>query len=491
MNKLKSHVLLIFIILIAIVLGIVIAAGIVFYVTFENSGKIAPGVFIKGVNISGMTKEEAGEAVSNYLSENMADHLTFSYSNYEYDVEVEQFDSHFDVDSAVEYAFQIGRNKGFVKNIKDYISSVMNQINIEPELVYDEEALDDYMDFLETSLPDQVEQAGYYIDNDELVITTGATGVGIQKEVLESMLLASLQDISYSNQVFVIPTYTTYPDALNLTKIHSEVYKPMVNASYTTNPYSFTVEETGVDFDVDEVAQTVLNVGTDEEYRFDLEYTNPEVKVSDFGMDAFPDLLGKHSTTYVNNANRTTNLRLASNAINGTVLMPGETFSFNSTVGPRTAARGYKEAAIYADGTVTDGIGGGICQVVTTLYNATIQADLEITERRNHTFVPSYANPGYDATVAYGSQDFKFTNSRSYPIKIVSSVENGYCTVSIYGLKTDNEYEVSIETEIIKTIPKKTSSGQTGYVADSYRVTKQNGTIISREKISRDTYSAR
>jgi vancomycin resistance protein YoaR len=98
---------------------------------------------------------------------------------------------------------------------------------------------------------------------------------------------------------------------------------------------------------------------------------------------------------------------------------------------------------------------------------------------------------GFDATVAYGSQDFKFMNSRDYPIKIVSVVANGYCTVTIYGVKTDNEYDVSIEAEIIKTIPKKTSSGQTGYVADSYRVTKQNGVIISRVKIARDTYSAR
>ena len=98
--------------------------------------------------------------------------------------------------------------------------------------------------------------------------------------------------------------------------------------------------------------------------------------------------------------------------------------------------------------------------------------------------------PGYDATVVYGSQDFKFKNTRDYPIKILSSVENGYCKVAIYGLKTDNEYDISIETNIIKTMAKKTSGGANGYVVDSYRVVKQNGVEISREKISRDTYSA-
>ncbi len=110
-------------------------------------------------------------------------------------------------------------------------------------------------------------------------------------------------------------------------------------------------------------------------------------------MEAFPDLLGTFSTRYVNNKDRTTNLTLASNKINGVVLMPGETFSFNSVVGPRTEAKGYKNAAIYSDGMVTDGIGGGICQIVTTLYNAVIKSDLEITVRRNHSFVPSYAEP--------------------------------------------------------------------------------------------------
>ena len=166
------------------------------------------------------------------------------------------------------------------------------------------------------------------------------------------------------------------------------------------------------------------------------------------------------------------------------------TFSFNGIVGPRTASRGYKAAAIYSDGTVVNDVGGGICQVVSTLYNAAIASNMDITERRNHSFLPTYVGPGYDATVVYGSQDFKFKNTRDYPIKVVASVEGGYCKVSIYGLKTDNEYDISIDTNIIKTMPKKSAGGSTGYVVDSFRLVKQNGQVVSREKISRDTYSA-
>ena len=438
----------------------------------------------------GMTKKEAKTAVTNYLKENSSDHVTFSFKNYEFDAEIEQFEAEFDIDTAVESAYQIARNKNTIGNVKDYIALLMNTVNINPTFVYNDNAINDYMDFLEVSLPEQVEQPGYYVEDDELVITTGSNGVGIQRDDLKSILLSSLQDVTYKSQVFVIPTYVTYPESLDVGKIREELYKPMVNASYTTNPYSFVVEETGVDFSVDEVLNTVKNVGTNEEYRFDLIYTKPQVKVSDFGMDAFPDLLATFSTKYVNNADRTTNLRIAASKMDGTVIVPGGTFSFNSVVGPRTTSRGYKSAAIYSEGTVVNDTGGGICQVVTTIYNAAIKANMNITERRNHSFLPTYADPGYDATVVYGSQDFKFKNSRDYPIKIIASVENGYCTVEIYGLKTENEYDVSIETNIIKTMPKKSSGGSTGYVVDSFRVVRQNGNVISREKIARDTYSA-
>ena len=437
-----------------------------------------------------MTKEEAKVAVTNYLEENASDHVTFSFKNYQFDAEIEQFDAKFDVDSAIEYAYQIGRNKTVWGNVKEYISVLMNTVNIDPTFIYNDTAINDYMDFLEVSLPEQVEQPGYYVEDGKLMITTGSNGVGIQRENLKEILVSSLQDVAYKSQVFVIPTYVTYPDGLDVEAIHREIYKPMVNASYTINPYSFTVEETGVDFSVQEVLSTVKNIGTNEEYQFDLIYTKPEVRVTDFGMDAFPDLLATYSTKYVNNADRTTNLKIAASKMNGTVVVPGGTFSFNSVVGPRTASRGYKAAAIYSEGTVVNDTGGGICQVVTTLYNAAIKANMNITERRNHSFLPTYANPGYDATVVYGSQDFKFKNTRDYPVKVVANVENGYCTVSIYGLRTDNEYDISIETNIIKTMPKKTSGGSTGYVVDSFRVVRQNGEVISSEKISRDTYSA-
>ena len=161
--------------------------------------------------------------------------------------------------------------------------------------------------------------------------------------------------------------------------------------------------------------------------------------------------------------------------------MPGETFSYNQTVGKRTIEAGFRNAAIYENGEVTDGLGGGICQISSTLYNAIVAADLEIMERHNHSFVSTYVPAGQDATVAWGSLDFKFRNNRDYPIRIVSNVSGGVASVKIYGLKRDVEYNQKLETKVIKNT-------DTSLVVESYRVLRLNGEVVERRKIYTDTY---
>lgn len=161
--------------------------------------------------------------------------------------------------------------------------------------------------------------------------------------------------------------------------------------------------------------------------------------------------------------------------------MPGETFSFNTVVGKRTIEAGYKDAPIYQDGKVVDGLAGGICQISTTLYNAVLFANLDIVERRNHQFVPSYASAGRDATVVYGSIDFKFKNTRSYPIKIVCSVSGGIVKFELFGLREQNEWEVEISSKVISTTA-------TSIKSVTYKTVKQNGEVITSGIINRDTY---
>jgi vancomycin resistance protein YoaR len=315
-----------------------------------------------------------------------------------------------------------------------------------------------------------------------------------------------INNFNSDNSIITIPTTIKTADEIDIEKIYSEVYKEAQDAYYTTEPFAVYTHVDGVDFAISiEEAKALLQEDNDS-YTIPLKYTTPAVTVKDLGAEAFPNLLATYTTTYsTTNVNRSTNIRLASEKINGTVLMPGETFSYNTTVGQRTAAAGFKEAAVYAGGEVTTGIGGGICQVSSTLYNTVLLSNLEIVERTNHGFNPGYVPAGRDATVSWGGPDFKFKNTRNYPIKIVCTGTNGKITAEIYGFKEENEYEVEITSYITsyiqyKTITKEdstlavgttkvTQSGSNGCKSVAYRILKQNGQVISKTLLSTDTYN--
>ena len=144
--------------------------------------------------------------------------------------------------------------------------------------------------------------------------------------------------------------------------------------------------------------------------------------------------IGTYTTNTTSNSKRNTNIRLAAAALNGTIVGPGQEVSFNDTVGQRTEAKGYQGAAAYNNGEVVQEIGGGVCQVSTTLYNAALKAGMKISMRRSHTFEPSYVTPGMDATVSWGGPDFRFINTSSSAIGIKASYSNQTVTVSIYGV---------------------------------------------------------
>ena len=187
-------------------------------------------------------------------------------------------------------------------------------------------------------------------------------------------------------------------------------------------------------------------------------------------------------------------------------MQPGETFSYNKALGKRSVENGYKEAAIYANGGVENGLGGGICQISSTLYNAVLESNLEIVERHNHSFITSYVEAGKDATVVYGALDFKFKNTRKYPIKITAGVSGGVATVNIYGIKEDVEYKVNVVASVTATIPCEVekiedsnieegkevviTKGTNGCRSVTYKyVYSLDGKLVSKTQLSADTYS--
>mgnify|MGYP005776186693 FL=1 len=362
------------------------------------------------------------------------------------------------------------------------LGTLFKHKNIDITMTLDEEQLTKSLDDISSKLPDTVIQSGYYIEGTDLIITKGKDGNVVNTNQMVSLIKNGISNLTLKDRVLNISTQVKSPSEINIDKIYEEIYKAPVDAYYTQNPYTVYPSENGMDFaiSIDE-AKAMLEEEKDE-YVVPLKILYPNVTTNMIGTEAFPDLLSSYSTRYnAYDRDRTTNLQLAANKINGTVLMPGETFSYNQVVGERTIAAGYKEAPIYVSGEVVDGLGGGICQITSTLYNAVLYANLEIVERSNHQFVPSYVTASRDATVVYGSIDFKFKNNRDYPIKIMCSVSGGIANFQIFGLKTDNEYEVEISSYVTGSTANETYS-------EAYRILKQNGQVVGSELLSRDIY---
>lgn len=404
--------------------------------------------------------------------------IVLKYKEFSYLLNLQELGVCFDVETAVEEAYSIGRTQHVVEDLWEYIEVMNHTIDIASELQYKEDILDECMVRISNQLPDKVQEYDYQIEKDKLIIYSGKSGVALNSELLKQRILENLRQRKY-DEVIEIPTYETFPQEIDLQAIHKNIFTKPKDAYYTENPFIIHEQKIGIDFDIQNAQNKIDMAPNSEKYTIDLNLTNPNVFVKD--LNVFPDKLSTFSTKYVNNPNRTTNLMLAANKINGTVLMPGESFSFNRVVGERTIAAGYKNAAIFVNGEVEDGLAGGICQISSTLYDAVIGANLEIKERHNHSKLTSYLPGGKDATVVWKRLDFQFVNNREYPIKIEMSVQNGNATATIYGIKSAEEYEITIESQRVGV-----AGAYTVYQA--YKVYHQNGVEVKREFLSRDLY---
>lgn len=464
--------------IIAYIMILILVATSIFYVSHLKNGLIQNGVFVNGIAVANLNCEEALNSVTAQLNDTMPESIALKYKENTYFVNLKELEFNFDTEKAIEEAYEIGRSKNVVKDLWSYANSLNDTINIECEIKYNDEILNKRILEITEELPDKVEEYTYNVNENKLIINRGKNGVAVDEEKLKKTILSSLENRNY-DETIEIPTYETLPKDIDLQAIYDEIFTEPEDAYYTENPVIVHQEIIGLDFDL-ENAQNIINSNTElQEYVIDLNLTTPNVCVKD--LSVFPDILSTFSTKYVNNSNRTTNLMIASNKINGTVLMPGEKFSFNEVVGERTVAKGYKNAAIFVNGQVEDGLAGGICQVSSTLYDAVVGADLQIVERHNHSKLTSYLPGGKDATVVWGRYDFQFVNNREYPIKIEMSVQNGVETATIYGIKSEPEYEINIEAYRI---------GIKGVytVYEAYKVYRQNGAEVKREFLSRDLY---
>ncbi len=498
------------VIIISALIIILIILSIVFALVNINNEKILGNITIMGIDISNMTKEEAKEEINEIINAKLSEEMTLKKDDYETTLSASQIEASFDVETAVSEAYNIGRNGNIISNNYNILYTIIFGREIDCDLNYNDEELEEKINDISSKLPGTVVENSYYIEDENLIIVRGNEGLSIKKDELKEIIIEEIKDINNKYALIEIPTEIVEPAEIDLEQIRSEIYKEPQDAYVSTNEETGKTEVhthvNGVDFAISMEEAEKIIAEDKEEYVIPLEITIPDKTLEDLGEEAFPDELATYTTRYdPTNTNRSNNLEISAEKINGTIIMPGETFSYNQTVGERTIEAGYKEAGAYAGGKVVQDVGGGICQTSSTLYNAVLLANLEIVERSNHQFLTSYVDAGRDATVAWGSIDFKFKNTRTYPIKIVATVKNGVCTMSIYGIEEETEYEVVIQSNVLSYISYTTQyendstleegkeeveqSGYNGCTSEAYRILKLNGEVVSKTLLSKDTYN--
>lgn len=495
------------IISIMIVAIIALLFSTVFALSNINNEKIISGVTIEGIEVSGLTKEEAKAKLETVYAEKKEKNIELKYEEFESELNPTLMEVSYDIENAVNEAYGLGRNQNIFVNNYNILGTLVGKREIAVNMSLNEETTKQTIEDIGANLPGILIEPSYSIEENKLIITRGKEGIVVKTEDLLTQVKELLKDIHATENTIEIPVETRTPQNIDIDKIHNEVYKQAQDAYYTKDPFTIYPEVEGIDFDV-EKAKEMIAAEVKDEYIIDLIITKPKITIDQIGTEAFPDQLSTFTTRYdASDKDRTTNLVLACQKLNGKVIMPGQTFSYNETLGPRTAAAGYKNAKIYESGQVVDGLGGGICQISSTLYNAALMSDMEIVERRNHQFVTSYVKAGRDATVVYGSTDFRFKNTRTYPVKIIASAKSGIATVSIFGIKeADRDYTYTFKTETVSTIPFTTKyvedsslasgkevvkqKGANGLVTKTYMTKLLNGKVVSTKLLSKDTYSA-
>lgn len=478
--------------------------SIIFSVININNNKILGNITVMGIDIGNMKIEEAKETLSKIVDKKLEEEIVLKKDDYETSINSSQINAKFSIDETVEKAYSIGRDGNIITNNYTILYTILFGRNIDFNLEYSDENLNKKIEDISSKLPGSMIDNSYYIEDEKLIIVKGKEGLSVKEDELKQEIINEIKNIQGSN-IITIPTENTKPGEIDIEKIRNEIYKEPEDAYVSQNPTTVHTHVNGVDLGVSlEEAKEILKQNK-EEYTIPLKIIVPEKTISDLGEEAFPDKLASYSTRYdPTNKNRSNNISLATEKIDGTIIMPGEVFSYNKIVGERTIAAGYKEAGAYAGGKVVQDVGGGICQTSSTLYNAALLANLEIVDRSNHQFLTSYVDAGRDATVNWGSIDFQFKNSRTYPIRIEATSKNGVCLMNIYGIKVETEYEVIIQSAVKSYIPYSIKyendssleegrevveqSGYTGCTSETYRILKLNGEVISKTLLSKDTY---
>lgn len=397
-----------------------LAAGLYGYKAYSKvkgyDNYIYPTVIIENENVSGKTKEEATKILNDKYQVSLQNKkINIKIRDKSYVIAYSQIGAKYNIDKVVKEAYQYGKDKNFIDKYKLLRNPSTKVIKLSFDYDSNTKPIDDLINNIKKDINKDAKNASITKNGSNFVITPDQDGYKLKDQELKKDIMTAINGQLGQN--------------------------PSVQGNIESVKANITKEK----------------------------------------LSGINTLLGTFNTNYgsISSPGRMTNIQLATRTINGKVIMPGETFSFNGILGRRTAENGYQAAPVDIGKTTGMGIGGGICQVSTTLYNAALLAGIKPTVRTHHSIPSAYVSLGHDATVDYdGKLDYQFKNTFNFPIYIEGSSANGIETFNIYS-------DASLKSKTYKVVDDVVEGGKR---VKLYLQTYQNGTMIANELISDDTY---
>lgn len=462
---------------------------------------VYPHTTLLGVDMGGLTVEEAAEkwkkeGKTAYDGNRIA--LVEETGRELTTVSLAELGTSVSTKEAARSAYAAGRESNFFGNGYRFMRSWFALSKAQPELTTEKTVFTEKVADIVNSVSNTVVEGKFEVLSEDgkaagLYLTKPKAGQRIDEKKLRS----SLENALEGRQDAVLCQFETVtPDPLDIDAIYKELQGEKAEARYIKSSGKIIPSRVGVTFDVEKVKAQINKAKDGETILADAQVAFPRVTTEMLEQGLFRDVLGTYTTKVSGTSTRIHNVYLAAQKIDGHIYNPGETFRYNATVGERTEAGGFGAAPAYVGGKTVDSVGGGICQVSSTLYYATLLANLQIVTRYCHQFVPGYITWGCDATVSWGFPDFAFRNNTDYPIQIVTEWEDNQLTVTILGTKVDDTY-VEITNAVLSSTPWETvyeineemepgsapvevQTPYTGYLVKTYRnVYAGDGTLIS------------
>lgn len=476
---------------------------------FLPQDQLVPNVTIGNVDIGKMTLSQASEAIKNrYVQPNInfsvsfnnnGNILTTSFSSSDIELTAHPKDS-------LVQAYKIGRSDNHLKNSYDILRSWFFKNKIEPVYECNTDKLSKIFQDFGAKIYGTHEDVKYNIDNNILTIIPETPGPDEDVSAAVDEFLSSLEAGVYKD----IPITLNRREKTLITAedIREQIYSAPVNPRYIVQNNTVTITDPvpGRDAVYESLAAAAELINSSSPAAIELIPLPAEISKESLKYSLFNSTLASYSSKYKSSSeNRAYNVELAASKINGIILADGEEFSYNKIIGNAGLESGYKTSTVYSGGKITEGVGGGVCQVSSTLYCAVLRSCLEVTKRTNHSMPVAYVPGGQDATVAYDYIDFRFKNNTGAPLKIVASCSNREVTISLIGsdsaykyVEVTSEKTENIMPEIITVEDPSLTSGKTKVITEGTpggiyithrKIYNTDGTLFGEQNI-KSTYKA-